>query len=148
MEECHSYGAVSWCVLAQLLGSQCGFPAASNLAWRDCCCLRALKFVNCFKLRSNVVILSEAVTQTYGGNSDGEPCVLPFTYDGRTFYSCTTEGRTDGHFWCSTTSNFEQDRRYSFCTEQNGELQSQGLHMPMTLVEGWRREQRTQEQAA
>lgn len=76
------------------------------------------------------------MTQTYGGNSDGEPCVLPFTYDGRTFYSCTTEGRTDGHFWCSTTSNFEQDRRYSFCTEQNGESFSEGLHMHVTLMWG------------
>lgn len=57
-------------------------------------------------------------TAVVGGNSEGEPCHFPFVFLGKEYDSCTAEGRQDGRLWCSTTNNFDNDKKWGFCSDK------------------------------
>uniref|UniRef100_A0A3B1JRD4 Matrix metalloproteinase-9 n=1 Tax=Astyanax mexicanus TaxID=7994 RepID=A0A3B1JRD4_ASTMX len=75
---------------------------------------------------------------TFDGNSNGAKCVFPFTFQGKTYDSCTTEGRSDGYRWCATTSNYDTDKKYGFCPNRDtavvdGNSDGELCHFPFTF---------------
>ncbi|KAJ3585910.1 hypothetical protein NHX12_012317 [Muraenolepis orangiensis] len=72
---------------------------------------------------------------TFGGNSGERPCVFPFVFLGETYNSCTAEGRDDGYRWCSTTDNFDNDKKFGFCPNSDtavigGNAEGEPCHFP------------------
>ncbi|CAG07487.1 unnamed protein product, partial [Tetraodon nigroviridis] len=76
---------------------------------------------------------------TFGGNANGEKCVFPFTFLGKEYDSCTTEGRTDGSRWCATTASYDQDKKYGFCPSRDtavigGNSDGELCHFPFVFL--------------
>ena len=51
---------------------------------------------------------------TIGGNADGAACVLPFTYKGVEYDSCTL-ANDHKHRWCSINPVYEVGRQWGYC---------------------------------
>uniref|UniRef100_A0A8D0E5V7 Fibronectin type-II domain-containing protein n=1 Tax=Salvator merianae TaxID=96440 RepID=A0A8D0E5V7_SALMN len=49
----------------------------------------------------------------------GPSCVFPFIYEGKLYRNCTTDGRNDGKFWCSTSRNYDSDKEWKLCPEDS-----------------------------
>lgn len=45
-----------------------------------------------------------------------EVCIFPFKYLGEFYSECTTQGKTDGRKWCATTSDYDKDQKWGFCS--------------------------------
>ncbi|KAM8945507.1 cation-independent mannose-6-phosphate receptor [Pelodytes ibericus] len=80
-------------------------------------------------MKMNYLHQEETVELQYAGGDacppvthKGEACVLPFKYKGKTFKTCTTEDRLAP--WCATTSNFDDDAKWGFCSNSTGKRQS------------------------
>ena len=69
------------------------------------------------------------------GPAVGKQCVFPFTFQGTTYTSCTTDGDDDGKLWCSTLVDnrgihVSGQGQFGFCDTScaRGELRFQGWY--------------------
>uniref|UniRef100_A0A671YV29 Matrix metalloproteinase-9 n=1 Tax=Sparus aurata TaxID=8175 RepID=A0A671YV29_SPAAU len=56
--------------------------------------------------------------KTRYGNADGAMCHFPFTFEGKSYTTCTTEGRQDNLPWCATTADYGRDKKFGFCPSE------------------------------
>ncbi|KAM9751485.1 matrix metalloproteinase-9 [Menidia menidia] len=59
-----------------------------------------------------------AVVKTHYGNAEGALCHFPFTFEGKSYTTCTTDGRSDNLPWCATTDDYARDQKYGFCPSE------------------------------
>ncbi|KAH0627502.1 hypothetical protein JD844_003273 [Phrynosoma platyrhinos] len=72
---------------------------------------------------------------TLKGNDNGAPCVFPFLYGGNWYAECTNVARSDGLLWCSTTRNYDTDKKYGFCPVKSDGIGQFWKKDPLTDVQ-------------
>uniref|UniRef100_A0A674JZS4 Fibronectin type-II domain-containing protein n=1 Tax=Terrapene triunguis TaxID=2587831 RepID=A0A674JZS4_9SAUR len=43
-------------------------------------------------------------------------CAFPFVYKKKVYYTCTSDGESSGKLWCSTTRNYDVDKKWTYCS--------------------------------
>uniref|UniRef100_G1PEY2 Cation-independent mannose-6-phosphate receptor n=1 Tax=Myotis lucifugus TaxID=59463 RepID=G1PEY2_MYOLU len=71
-----------------------------------------------YRHQDEAVILSYANGDTCPPETEeGDPCVFPFTFNGKSYEECVLENRV--RLWCATTANYDRDREWGFCRQSN-----------------------------
>ncbi|GAB1300523.1 Cation-independent mannose-6-phosphate receptor [Apodemus speciosus] len=98
----------SVCLLSGSKGSSFGRLASMQLDYRH---------------QDEAVILSYVNGDPCPPETDeGEPCVFPFIYKGKSYEECVLEGRAK--LWCSKTSNYDRDHEWGYCRPTNSHRMS------------------------
>uniref|UniRef100_A0A8C3SKI9 Fibronectin type-II domain-containing protein n=1 Tax=Chelydra serpentina TaxID=8475 RepID=A0A8C3SKI9_CHESE len=51
-----------------------------------------------------------------GGNAPGKSCAFPFVYNKQVHYTCISDGERSEKLWCSTTRNYDVDKKWTYCS--------------------------------
>uniref|UniRef100_A0A8B9XDW2 Fibronectin type-II domain-containing protein n=1 Tax=Bos mutus grunniens TaxID=30521 RepID=A0A8B9XDW2_BOSMU len=51
----------------------------------------------------------------YCTKNDYAKCVFPFIYEGKSYDTCTIIGSTFMSYWCSLSSNYDEDGVWKYC---------------------------------
>ncbi|XP_019519312.1 PREDICTED: cation-independent mannose-6-phosphate receptor [Hipposideros armiger] len=71
-----------------------------------------------YRHQDEAVILSYANGDTCPPETeDGDPCVFPFIFNGKSYEECVVENRAK--LWCATTANYDRDHEWGFCKHSN-----------------------------
>ena len=79
---------------------------------------RCLPLVIVLYIALKLQLCFSKVVKTSFGNANGAMCHFPFTFEGVSYKTCTTKGRSDNLPWCATTADYSRDKKYGFCPSE------------------------------
>ena len=74
-------------------------------------------FTFCCGETSCIATTDESPGSSFRGNSAGRNCTFPFILNGKEYDQCTSDTVLGGYLnsWCSTTDNYNRDRKWGYC---------------------------------
>ncbi|CDQ70480.1 unnamed protein product [Oncorhynchus mykiss] len=70
------------------------------------------------------------IVHTTNGTSTGEPCEFPFHYNGSWYHECLPDDQSSELYWCSTTSDYDADKKMGYCLKHGKRLTSTIFECP------------------